>query len=82
MRTRRTKVIAITCSKGRPMYSSQVKTLIFTIADQTPATSRSVTTERVKMPTRGSRGLRCIKSRSGGSTASASAGNPSVARLT
>jgi hypothetical protein len=36
----------------------------------------------VKIPLRGSRGCRCISPSSGGSTASASAGNPSVARFT
>ena len=37
---------------------------------------------RVKIPERGSRGGRCIRSGSGGSTARARAGRPSVARLT
>ena len=59
-----------------------VKSVTITKADHTPAVSNSITTGRVKMPTRGSRGFRPIKSGSGGSTASANAGRPSVARFT
>ena len=55
---------------------------MLTSADQRPPRAASSTTGRVKMPTRGSRGWRRIRSASGGSTASASAGRPSVARLT
>ena len=49
---------------------------MFTSADHNPAASSNATTGRVKMPTRGSRGFRRIKSASGGSTASANAGKP------
>jgi len=55
---------------------------MFTSPDHNPPASIIVTTDRVKMPTRGFLGFRRIKSGSGGSTASASAGSPSVARFT
>ena len=55
---------------------------MLTTADQMPPTSIRVTTGRVNMPLRGSRGLRRMRSGSFGSTARASAGSPSVTRFT
>ncbi len=66
----------------RPEFSAQMNTPRLAVVDHSPPTVISDTTGRVKMPVRGSRGLRCIRSRSGGSTARASAGRPSVTRLT
>ncbi len=77
-----TNVIVMASSWPRPDWSAQVKRPRFAIADHSPPAAISETTGRVKMPTRGLRGFQLMMSGSGGSTASARAGRPSVARFT
>jgi hypothetical protein len=64
----KTNVIVIASSRLLPTLSAQVNNPRLISVDHKPPSTISVTTGRVKMPLRGSRGLRFIKSVSGGST--------------
>jgi len=66
----------------RPEFIAQTNRPRLIMVDQRPPTDINVTTGRVKIPVRGLRGFRFIKSSSGGSMDNASAGKPSVARFT
>ncbi len=74
--------MVMACSVVRPEFMAQVNNPRLMIVDHTPPATISETTGRVKIPVRGLRGLRFIRSFADGSTASARAGKPSVARLT
>src|SRR3989304_7196549 len=74
--TSETNVIVIASAVLRPDLSAQLKTPRLTSADQSPPTTIRVTTGRVKIPVRGFRGRRRIRSGSCGSTERASAGRP------
>src|SRR5512140_1304047 len=74
--------MVIAPARGGADFVDRGKSNRFTSVDQMPPSNIKVTTGRVKIPVRGSRGLRFIKPFSGGSTESAKAGKPSVARFT
>src|SRR5512138_2655469 len=76
------KVIVMASSALRPELIVQANSPRLIIVDQIPLKIIRVTTGRVNIPVRGLRGLRFIKSLSGGSMDNARAGRPSVAKLT
>ncbi len=65
-----------------PERRAQKKMPKFTIMDQVPPRTMRPTTFPDRMPVPGLRGRRCMRAGSWGSTASARAGSPSVARFT
>lgn len=74
--------MAMASDRLRPDSSNQRKKTRFTVIDHNPPTTIRTVTGRVKMPARGFLSGRRMRSPPSGSTAKASAGKPSVARLT